>query len=167
MRFDSPAGRWTLFACVLGSGLAGIDATVVNIALPTLGRDLHADLAALQWTVTAYSLTLASLILLGGALGDRYGRRRIFLVGVTWFAGASLLSGLAGTVDLLIAARAFQGIGGALLVPGSLAILQARSTPRTERGPSARGRGWAESRRPSARSSAGGSSVRSHGGGSS
>jgi EmrB/QacA subfamily drug resistance transporter len=118
-----------LLAAVLGSGLAGIDATVVNIALPTIGRDLRTDFAVLQWTVTAYTLTLASFILLGGAIGDRYGRRRVFVLGVVWFAAASLLCGLAPTAPMLVAARALQGVGGALLTPGSLALIQASFAP--------------------------------------
>ncbi|WP_394253448.1 MFS transporter [Arthrobacter pityocampae] len=125
IRVKTASGRWILLATVLGSGMAGIDATVVNIALPTIGTDLGTDFAALQWMVTGYTLTLASFILLGGSLGDRFGRRRIFLVGVVWFAVASLLCGLAANADLLIAARALQGVGGALLTPGSLAIIQA------------------------------------------
>ncbi|MHA7240590.1 MFS transporter [Arthrobacter sp. TMS1-12-1] len=125
IRVRTASGRWILSATVLGSGIAGIDATVVNIALPTIGVDLGTDFAALQWMVTGYTLTLASFILLGGSLGDRFGRRRIFIVGVAWFAGASLLCGLAPDAGLLIAARALQGIGGALLTPGSLAIIQA------------------------------------------
>ncbi|MCW2522024.1 MAG: transporter [Frankiales bacterium] len=129
IRFGSATGRWVLLASILGSGLAGIDATVVNVALPTIGKDLHTDFALLQWTVTAYTLTLASLILLGGALGDRYGRRRIFVVGVSWFAVASLLCGLAPNAHLLVAARALQGVGGALLTPGSLAMIQASFAP--------------------------------------
>ena len=123
VRLGTPAGRWVLLAAVLGSGLASIDATVVNVALPAIGRDLDADLADLQWTVTGYTLTLAALILLGGALGDRYGRRRVFVVGVVWFAAASLLCGLAPTVEVLIGCRALQGVGGALLTPGSLAMI--------------------------------------------
>jgi len=129
VHFGSAKGRWVLLASILGSGLAGIDATVVNVALPAIGTDLDADFAALQWTITAYTLTLASLILLGGSLGDRYGRRRVFLVGVVWFALASLLCGLAPSAPLLIAARALQGIGGALLTPGSLAMIQASFAP--------------------------------------
>jgi EmrB/QacA subfamily drug resistance transporter len=129
IRYGSAKGRWVLLASILGSGLAGIDATVVNVALPAIGADLAADFSALQWTITAYTLTLAALILLGGALGDRYGRRRVFLVGVVWFAIASLLCGLAPTAPLLIAARALQGIGGALLTPGSLAMIQASFAP--------------------------------------
>src|SRR5690348_14937866 len=99
-----------------------VDATVVNIALPHLGTELHAGAAALQWTVNGYTLSLASLILLGGSLGDRFGRRRVFLTGVVWFAAASLLCGLAPTIGVLIAARIVQGVGGALMTPGSLAI---------------------------------------------
>ncbi len=125
LRLDSPAGRWLMVATILGSGLAGIDATVVNVALPAIGEALDADFTTLQWTVSAYALTLASFILLGGVLGDRFGRRRVFVVGVVWFALASLVCGLAPTGPLLVAARAVQGVGGALLTPGSLAMIQA------------------------------------------
>ncbi|GAB7047974.1 MFS transporter [Catenuloplanes indicus] len=125
VRLGRPAGRWVLLATVLGSGLASIDATVVNIALPRLGEELDAGAAALQWTVNGYTLSLAALILLGGSLGDRYGRRTVFVLGVAWFALASLLCGLAPNVETLIAARVLQGVGGALLTPGSLAILEA------------------------------------------
>jgi EmrB/QacA subfamily drug resistance transporter len=125
IRLGGTQGRWVIAATVLGSSMAFLDATVVNVALPTIGRDLHASLAGLQWTVTAYTLTLAGFILLGGALGDRLGRRRIFVTGVAWFALASALCGLAPDIGVLIAARALQGIGGALLTPGSLAIIQA------------------------------------------
>ncbi|MGY4643963.1 MFS transporter [Cellulomonas sp. URHB0016] len=122
--YSAPRGRWVLLATVLGSALAFIDATVVTIALPSIAEDLDADTADLQWTVNAYALTLAAFLLLGGSLGDRFGRRRVFLVGVVWFAVASLGCALAPTVGLLVAARALQGVGGALLTPGSLAILQ-------------------------------------------
>ncbi|OKJ66843.1 MFS transporter [Streptomyces sp. CB02261] len=125
VRMASGTGRWILFTTVLGSGMALLDSTVVNVALPHIGEDLDADLGALQWTVNAYMLTLAGLILLGGALGDRYGRRRVFVIGVVWFALASLLCGLAPNAGVLIAARALQGVGGALLTPGSLALIQA------------------------------------------
>ncbi len=125
----TPQGRWVVLAAALGSGMAMLDGTVVNVALPHIGADLGASLAALQWTVNAYLLTLAGLILLGGSLGDRYGRRRVFVIGVCWFAAASGLCAIAPSVDLLIAARALQGIGGALLTPGSLALLQAAFHP--------------------------------------
>ncbi|MFE0042565.1 MFS transporter [Streptomyces albireticuli] len=125
VRLGTAAGRWVLLTAVLGSGMAMLDSTVVNVALPHIGRDLDANLAALQWTVNAYMLTLAGLILLGGSLGDRYGRRRIFVIGVVWFALASLLCGVAPDAGVLIAARALQGVGGALLTPGSLALIQA------------------------------------------
>ncbi|WP_246670009.1 MFS transporter [Arthrobacter zhaoguopingii] len=125
IRMGTASGRWILLATVLGSSIAGIDATVVNVALPTIGSDLGEDFAALQWMVTGYTLTLASFILMGGSLGDMFGRKRVFVVGVIWFAVASLLCGLAPDAGLLIAARALQGVGGALLTPGSLAIIQA------------------------------------------
>jgi EmrB/QacA subfamily drug resistance transporter len=125
VRLDEPAGRWVLLATVLGSGVAMLDATVVNIALPVLGKDLNAGFAGLQWTLNGYTLTLASLILLGGSLGDRFGRRRIFMLGTTWFALASLLCAVAPSIGFLVAARALQGVGGALLTPGSLAIISA------------------------------------------
>ncbi|KOV58554.1 MFS transporter [Streptomyces sp. MMG1121] len=129
VRLSSPRGKWILLTTVLGSSMALLDSTVVNVALPRIGRDLGASLAALQWTVNAYMVTLAGLILLGGSLGDRYGRRKIFVLGVVWFAAASLLCGVAPTPGILIAARALQGIGGALLTPGSLAIIQASFHP--------------------------------------
>jgi EmrB/QacA subfamily drug resistance transporter len=129
VRYASPAGRWILLATVLGSGIAFLDGTVVNVALPTIGRDLNAGLTSLQWTVNAYTLTLAGFLLLGGSLGDRYGRRRIFVLGVIWFAVASLLCALAPTAGMLILARALQGVGGALLTPGSLAIIEASFHP--------------------------------------
>lgn len=129
VRLASPQGKWILLTTVLGSSMAMLDSTVVNVALPRIGRDLDADLAALQWTVNAYTLTLAGLILLGGSLGDRHGRRKIFVVGVVWFAAASLLCGIAPNAEVLIAARALQGVGGALLTPGSLAIIQASFHP--------------------------------------
>ncbi|MFJ7041782.1 MFS transporter [Streptomyces sp. NPDC101112] len=129
VRLASAQGKWILLTTVLGSSMAMVDSTVVNVALPRMGRDLDADLAALQWTVNAYMLTLAGLILLGGALGDRFGRRRIFVLGVVWFASASLLCGVAPDAAVLIAARALQGVGGALLTPGSLALIQASFHP--------------------------------------
>jgi EmrB/QacA subfamily drug resistance transporter len=129
VRYGRPDGRWVLLATVLGSALAFIDATVVNIALPHIAASFHAGAAALQWTVNGYTLSLASLILLGGSLGDRFGRRRIFVAGIIWFAAASLLCGLAPSMATLIAARVLQGIGGALLTPGALAILEASFHP--------------------------------------
>ncbi|MBJ2122088.1 MFS transporter [Arthrobacter sp. MSA 4-2] len=125
VRFGSASGRWLLLASILGSAIAGIDATVVNVALPAIGEEFDAPFEVLQWTITAYTLTLAAFILLGGSLGDRYGRKRVFVIGVVWFAVASLLCGLAPNAGTLIAARALQGIGGALLTPGSLAMIQA------------------------------------------
>ena len=116
-------------ATVLGSGIAMLDATVVSIALPSIGRDFHGGVGTLQWVVTGYTLTLAAFLLLGGSLGDRYGRKRIFSIGVAWFAVASALCGIAPTAGFLIAARVVQGIGGALLAPGSLAILQTSFRP--------------------------------------
>jgi EmrB/QacA subfamily drug resistance transporter len=127
--WGTPGAHWVLLATVLGSGLAFLDMTVVNVALPTIGTALDASVAGLQWIVNGYTLTLTSLILIGGSLGDRFGRRRIFLVGVVWFAAASLLCAVAPTSKSLVAARALQGIGGALLTPGSLAILQASFAP--------------------------------------
>lgn len=118
-----------LVTTVLGSGMATLDGTVVNVALPALGRDLHAGMSGLQWTVNAYTLTMAALILLGGSLGDRLGRRKIFVTGVVWFALASALCGAAPSTPVLVLARALQGIGGALLIPGSLAIIQASYVP--------------------------------------
>src|SRR5258708_7109042 len=127
--YASPEGRWALLATVLGSAVVMLDGTVVNVALPSIGRDLGAGVDGLQWTVSGYLLTLSSLILLGGSLGDRFGRRRLFVVGVSWFALASLLCGIAPNLELLVAARVLQGIGGAMLTPGSLAILQASFHP--------------------------------------
>jgi EmrB/QacA subfamily drug resistance transporter len=117
-------GRWVLLASVLGSGIAGIDATVVNIALPDIGSDLNVGFSSLQWTVTAYTITLAALILPAGSAGDRFGRRRVFVIGMIWFGAASLLCAAAPTAILLIAARALQGVGAALMTPASLAIIQ-------------------------------------------
>jgi EmrB/QacA subfamily drug resistance transporter len=125
LRMASAQGRWVVAATVLGSGMAALDATVTGIALPAIGRDFHATVATLQWVVNAYTLTLAGLLLLGGTLGDGYGRRRMFQLGTVWFAVSSLLCGLAPDAGVLIAARALQGVGAALLTPGSLAILQA------------------------------------------
>ena len=125
LRVGEPAGRWVLLATVLGSGMALLDGTVVNLALPRIADDLEATFTDLQWTVNAYTLTLASLILLGGALGDRYGRKRIFMLGAALFTLASVACAASPNVEMLIAARVAQGAAAALLTPGSLAILQA------------------------------------------
>src|SRR2546422_3916393 len=126
-------GVWVLVATILGSSMAFIDGSVVNVALPVIQRDLNATTSDVQWVVEAYSLFLAALILVGGSLGDHFGRRRIFSIGIVLFTVASVLCGLAPTVNFLIFARAFQGVGGALLVPGSLAIISA-SFDRKQRG---------------------------------
>src|ERR1700712_1562636 len=123
--YASARGKWVLAATVLGSGLAQLDGTVVNVALPRIGADLGANLTSLQWTLNAYTLTLSGLLLLGGSLGDRLGRRRIFALGVLRFAIASAGCALAPTVQVLIGMRALQGVAAALLMPGSLAILEA------------------------------------------
>jgi EmrB/QacA subfamily drug resistance transporter len=128
LRFATAQGRWVLTATVLGSGMGSIDATVVNIALPAVGRTFSTGTGALQLIVSAYSLTLAALLLLGGALGDSYGRRRLFMFGTVWFVAASVLCALAPDVWVLVVARAVQGVGAALLTPGSLAILEASFT---------------------------------------
>ncbi|CAB4919799.1 unannotated protein [freshwater metagenome] len=122
--WGTPSARGIVAAATLGSGLTLLDGTVVNVALRTMGEDLDASLSQLQWITNGYLLSLASLILLGGSLGDRLGRRRVFIIGTVWFALASLLCGLAPTAEVLIAARVLQGIGGALLTPGSLAMIQ-------------------------------------------
>jgi EmrB/QacA subfamily drug resistance transporter len=124
IRAGSVQGRWVLAAAVLGSGMALLDGTVVNIALRSIGDGLDASIAQLQWVVNAYLLSLAALILVGGSLGDRFGRRRIFLIGVAWFAVASALCAVAQDPLQLILARLVQGIGAALLTPGSLAMIQ-------------------------------------------
>ncbi|HEY4022934.1 MAG TPA: DHA2 family efflux MFS transporter permease subunit [Pseudonocardiaceae bacterium] len=129
VRYGQPAGRWVLLATVLGSGMAFIDMTVVNVALPSIGLGLGASASGMQWTVNGYTLSLASLILLGGSLGDRFGRKRMFLIGVAWFATASLLCGLAPNIEILVSARVLQGVGGALLTPGALAILESSFDP--------------------------------------
>lgn len=129
----SGKGRWILAATILASSMAFIDGTVVNVALPALQRDLQATAIGVQWVVEAYALFLSALLLVGGAFGDRYGRKRVFLIGVSLFALASIWCGLAPNIGQLIAARLLQGIGGALLVPGSLAIISA-SFPVEERG---------------------------------
>src|SRR6266404_2283099 len=118
-------GTWVLVATILGSSMAFIDGTVVNVALPVLQTELNATASEVQWVVETYALFLAALILVGGSLGDHFGRRRIFAIGISVFILASIWGGLSPTVLSLILARAVQGIGAALLVPGSLAIISA------------------------------------------
>ena len=125
LSLNTARGRLVLTATVLGSSMAFIDSTVVSVAQPTIGREFHADIAGLQWVSIGYLLTLSGLLLLGGALGDRLGRRRIYVIGVSWFAVASLLCAVSPNITFLILFRTIQGIGGALLTPGSLAILEA------------------------------------------
>jgi len=127
------AARWVLVATILASSMAFIDGTVVNVALPALQANLNATIVDVQWVIEAYSLLLAALLLVGGSLGDHYGRRRIFLIGVALFALASVWCGVTPSIGQLIAARAAQGLGAALLVPGSLAIISS-SFPENERG---------------------------------
>ena len=118
-------GPWILAATILGSSMAFIDGTVVNVALPAIQSALHAKLADVQWVVESYALFLAALLLIGGSLGDLYGRRKIFAVGVVIFSAASAWCGSASSIGQLIVARAIQGVGGAFLVPGSLALISA------------------------------------------
>src|SRR5438874_342848 len=117
--------RWTLAATILGSSMVFIDGTVVNVALPALQTKLNATATDVQWVVEAYTLFLAALLLFGGSLGDRFGRKKIYAIGVAVFALASIWCGVAPSIHQLIIARAAQGVGGALLVPGSLAIISA------------------------------------------
>ena len=128
------SGRWVLVAAVLGSSMVFIDSSVVNVALPTIQQDLEASAAATQWTVESYALSLAALVLVGGALGDRFGRRRLFILGTVLFTLTSIWCGLAGDAATLIAARAAQGVAGALLTPTSLALISASFADETERG---------------------------------
>jgi EmrB/QacA subfamily drug resistance transporter len=132
-RSEAAIKRLTLVACILGSGIVLLDGTVVNVALPTIQRALGGGLAAQQWVVNGYLLTLGSLILIGGSLGDLYGERRIFALGVAGFAVASLACALAPSIGVLVAARAMQGVAGALLVPSSLAVI-VNTFPASERG---------------------------------
>jgi EmrB/QacA subfamily drug resistance transporter len=121
----SAGARWLIAAAALGSGIAMLDGTVVNVALPAIGRDLDAGLAGQQWVIDGYLLTQSALLLSGGAAGDRYGHRRVFLAGLVVFTAASLACGLAPTIGWLIGARLAQGVGAAALVPGSLALIDA------------------------------------------
>src|SRR6476660_6670018 len=120
-----PPSRWTLIATIVASSMTFIDATVVNVALPALQADLRATITDVQWVIEAYALFLGALILVGGSLGDQFGRKRVFLLGVVLFTIASIGCGLATSPAMLIAGRAVQGIGAAFLVPGSLAIISA------------------------------------------
>ena len=133
MKLSSREGRWLIAATVGASGMAFLDGSIVSLALPDVDRDLDAGLSGLQWTVNAYMLTLSSLVLVAGSLGDRLGRRRIFNVGVAWFGVASVLCAVAPSIEMLVAARALQGIGAALLTPGSLAIISS-SIDQADRG---------------------------------
>src|SRR5580693_5346129 len=126
-------GVWVLAATIVASSMAFIDSTVVNVALPALQSSFGASVVGVQWVVEAYGLTLAALILVGGSMGDSFGRRRMFLLGITLFAIASAACGFATNIQQLIAARAVQGIGAAFLVPGSLALISA-SFGESERG---------------------------------
>jgi EmrB/QacA subfamily drug resistance transporter len=119
------ARQWTLVATIVGSSLTFVDATVVNVALPALQADLHASITDVQWVIEAYALFLGGLILVGGSMGDQFGRKRIFLAGVVVFTIASIACGVAGSTRALIVARAAQGVGAGFLVPGSLAIISA------------------------------------------
>jgi MFS family permease len=117
--------EWVLAAAVLGSSIALIDESVVNVALPGIESALHSTLPAMQWILNAYTLCISALLLLGGAAADQFGRRRVFLIGITIFAIASVGCGLAPNIAVLILARAIQGVGAALLIPCSLALIGA------------------------------------------
>src|ERR1700736_4352411 len=125
------AGRWILAATILGSSMAFIDSTVVNVALPALQASLHATVVGVQWVVESYGLFLGALILVGGSLGDLFGRRLMFLVGVGIFAAASIACGFASNIHQLVIARSVQGVGAAFLVPGSLSIISANFDEKT------------------------------------
>ena len=135
-RVHAPAqsvGPWVLAATIIGSSLAFIDGTVVSVALPAIAREFSATGSEVQWVVEAYALLLSALLLVGGSMGDRFGRRRIYAWGISLFTVASIACGLAPSVSWLIVGRAVQGIGGALLVPGALALISASFGPE-ERG---------------------------------
>lgn len=125
LRMGDAAGRRLLATAILGSGMAFLDGTIANVALPKIGRELHTELAGLQWVVNGYTLTLASLILVGGSFGDRFGRKKVFGVGVAAFMLTSALAAISPTIGVLVGARMLQGVAAALLTPGSLAMLQA------------------------------------------
>src|SRR5580658_617195 len=132
-RSEASVKRLTLLACILGSGIVLLDGTVVNVGLPRIQIALGGGLAAQQWIVNGYLLTLSALILIGGSLGDLYGERRVFAIGVSGFGVASLACALAPSIGALVAARALQGVAGALLVPSSLAVI-VNTFPEAERG---------------------------------
>ncbi len=138
-RCNRKTGTWVLAATILASSMAFIDGTVVNVALPALQKTFGATVVDVQWVVEAYGLTLAALILVGGSMGDLFGRRRMFLLGVAIFAIASIACGLARDVHQLILARAIQGVGAAFLVPGSLALISAAFDTRSAAGRLERG----------------------------
>jgi len=160
---EARAKRLTLIACILGSAIVFVDQTVVNVALPALREDLGGSLADQQWVVEAYLLLLAALILVGGSLGDLYGRRRIFAIGVAGFGGASLACAATPSVEVLIGARALQGAFGALLVRARWRSSPRSTGPASGRRRSARGRPVRARRSPWARRSAACSSTRSRG----
>src|SRR5262245_57591208 len=129
LHMGTARGRWVIATSVLGSAVAFIDGTVVNAALPAIARELHADLADLQWVVTGYLLTLSAALVIGGALGDRMGRRRVFMIGLAGFAVSSATCALVPTVPLLVAARLVQGAAAALVLPASLALISSTFVP--------------------------------------
>ena len=143
LSFSSAAGRWVLAVTVLGAGIASLDATVVNIALPTIGRDFHTGIGGLQWVMNGYTLTLAAFLLLGGSLGDRFGRRKVYLIGIVWFALASAACGFAPGVVFLIVTRMLQGAGRRCSPRGAWPSWRRRSCPLTGPGRSGPGLAWA------------------------
>src|ERR1700744_2697319 len=129
----STAGKWIMVSTILASSMAFIDSTALNVVLPSLQKNLHATGADLFWILNAYLLILALLILTGGALGDKLGRKKIYMIGIAIFITGSALCGLSGSVLLLIVFRVFQGVGGALMIPGSLSLISS-SINANERG---------------------------------
>jgi Sugar phosphate permease len=167
LRLHSAAGRWVVAGSVLGSGAVFLESSVVNVALPAIARDFHVGVIGLQWVINAYLLTLSALMLLGGALGDRFGRPRIFAIGCVAFALASLGCALAPGLDLLVLLRMVQGAAGALLVPNSLAMLDTAFDGEERGAAIGQWAAWSACRLPLGRSPAAGSWMRSRGGGSS
>ena len=143
LTYSSAPGRWVLAITVLGSGIAALDATVVNIALPAIGRDFHTGIAALQWVMTGYTLTLAAFLLIGGSLGDRFGRRKVYLIGIVWFALASAACGLAPTALFLTITRLLQVSARRCSHREAWRSWKRRSCPQTGPGRSGYGRAWA------------------------